>query len=83
MALKPNRPSEFGGHQQRNTIAPPITPAGTKGHTPTKDEIMRLRYLTGQDEDSTMDPVTEAFEGLDPIEEAEARAPKPQKWRDM
>jgi len=74
------RPSEFSGHQQKNTIAPPITPVGTPGHEPTNDELMRLTYLTGQTVDSTLDPIPEAWEGLDPIEEALARMPRPVKF---
>lgn len=73
-------PSEFGGHQQRNTIAPPITPAGTPGHEPEKYELLRLRYLTGQIEDSTLPPVDGVWEGLDPIDTALENMPQPRKF---
>ena len=72
-------PSEFGGHQQRNTIAPPVTPDGTPGHEPEPHEELRLRYLTGQIEDSTADPDPRWFEGLEPDETARAKMPQPRK----
>jgi hypothetical protein len=77
MAIRPNAPGEFSGHQQRNTVAPPTTPAGTPGHRPTNDEKLRLTYLTGQHEDSTLRPdAGEAWEGLLPLAEAIEAMPK-------
>ena len=75
-------PSEFGGKPQRNTIQPPVTPRGHKGHTDlTNDELLRLTYLTGQTEDTTRDPDGgEAFSGLLPIEEAAKINPPPEKF---
>lgn len=61
-------PSEFGGKVQKNGIQPQspnarsprgFPPAG--GHEPTASEKLRLVYMTGQDEDSTMDRVPGAF----------------------
>lgn len=69
-------PGEFSGHQQRNTIAPPVTPAGTPGHIdPENFEKLRLVYMTGQHEDSTMDRVEGVMEGLLPIDVAEELMP--------
>jgi len=63
------KPGEFDGHLQSNTIAPPITPAGTPGHRPLNSEKMRLTYLTGQHEDSTRPPDDgSAWEGLLPLD---------------
>jgi hypothetical protein len=73
-------PGEFSGHQQRNTIAPPVTPAGTPGHEPVPHEELRLLYLTGQTEDSTMPPVDGVWEGLQPLEVALAEKPQPRKY---
>jgi hypothetical protein len=52
--------SEFGGRGvQKNTIYGPP-------HSPEAYEKLRLVYLTGQDEDSTVSPDSEgdAFQGL-------------------
>lgn len=77
MAVRSNAPSEFGGHQQRNTIAPPTTPAGTPGHTDLPaSEKLRLSYLTGQYEDTTRNPDTAHFDGLLPLDEAIEAMPK-------
>lgn len=75
-------PSEFGGKNQRNTIQPPVTPRGHKGHTDlTNDELLRLTYLTGQTEDTTRNPDGgEAFGGLLPLEEARKINPEPEKF---
>lgn len=73
MATTP--PGEFSGHQQRNTIAPPLTPAGTPGHVPENFEKLRLVYLTGQHEDSTALPIEGVMEGLLPIDVAEEAMP--------
>jgi hypothetical protein len=73
-------PSEFGGHQQRNTIAPPVTPWGTPGHEPTANDLLRLTYLTGQTDDSTMDPIDGVMEGLLPLAEALEKMPNPAKF---
>jgi hypothetical protein len=76
------KPSEFEGHRQRNTLAPPVTPAGTRGHEPTPSERLRLTYLTGQSEDSTALPVDGVMEGLLPADVQAPLAPKPRKWAD-
>lgn len=75
-------PSEYGGKVQRNTIQPPVTPRGHAGHTElTNDELLRLSYLTGQTEDTTMPPDTgEAFTGLLPLSEAEKINPPPDPY---
>ena len=74
-------PSEFDGQRQRNGIAPPITPRGKAGHVPTNSEKLRLLYLTGQDEDSTVKPDNgEAFNGLLPLAEAEKINPPPEQY---
>lgn len=74
-------PSEFGGHTQRNTLLPPVTPAGKKGHTADSQDRLRLLYLTGQMEDSTMDPDGgEVWSGLLPLSEAEQILPEPEPY---
>jgi hypothetical protein len=77
-----NVPSEFGGNPQRNTIQPPVTPRGHKGHTDlTNDELLRLGYLTGQTTDTTKDPDGgEAFAGLMPLSEAAKINPPPEPY---
>jgi hypothetical protein len=77
-----DQPSEFGGKGQRNTIQPPVTPRGHKGHTAlTSDELLRLGYLTGQEIDTTIDPDSgEAFGGLLPLSEAEKIHPPPEPY---
>jgi hypothetical protein len=88
MPKHPNGPSEFGGRQQRNTIQPPVTPAGTPGHTQlTADEKLRLDYLTGQHDDTTRNPDNgEAFEGILPLADQLERMPRPplysERWAD-
>lgn len=74
-------PSEYGGKVQRNTVQPPRTPRGHKGHTPTASEKATLMYTTGDDEDSTKPPDNgEAFSGLLPEKEARAAMPKQEKF---
>lgn len=77
-----DQPTEYGGKVQRNTIQPPVTPRGHKGHTElTNDERLRLIYMTGQDEDTTRDPDGgEAFSGLLPLSEAEKINPPPDPY---
>lgn len=72
--------TEFGGGVQRNTIQPPVTPKGNKGHTPDSAETLRLQYLTGQIEDSTKDPDGVSFDGLRPLPEVLAELPEPDKY---
>ena len=75
MAVR-DKPSEYGGRPQRNTIQPPVAPNGQPGHEPTASEKLRLTYLTGQDEDSTKLPDNgESFSGLLPIKQAREDAP--------
>lgn len=75
-------PTEYGGKVQRNTIQPPVTPRGNKGHTElTNDELLRLGYLTGQTIDTTRNPDEgEAFAGLLPLSEAEKINLDPEKF---
>lgn len=77
-----DKPSEYGGKVQRNTIQPPVTPRGHKGHTQlTNDELLRLTYLTGQTIDTTRNPDGgEAFAGLLPLEEAQKINPPPEPY---
>lgn len=84
MAANSNKPSEFGGKSQKNTIQPPITPRGGRGHTPTPSEEMHLLYATGQTVDSTRPPDTgEAMTGILPLREAKAAMPQPTLQRDL
>jgi hypothetical protein len=77
-------PSEMGGKVQRNTIQPPQTPSGMRGHSPTAIETQRLALHTGQDIDSTRDFDTgEAFNGLLPEVEQRALAPQPELYREV
>lgn len=75
-------PTEYGGKVQRNTIQPPVTPRGHKGHTElTNDELLRLGYLTGQTIDTTRVPDNgEAFRGLLLESEAAKINPEPEKF---
>jgi len=75
-------PSEYGGHTQRNGIAPPRTPLGKVGHSPTASEKLRLLYITGQNEDSTANPQPkrEAFHGLLLEEEVVGLLPEPEPY---
>ncbi len=53
---KPTKPSEFGGRGQHpNTI--------TKEATPSPADKLRLRYLTGQDDDPSAPVDPDAWEG--------------------
>ena len=74
-------PSEFGGKTQKNTLYPPTTPRGNPGHTRDQldaDEVLRLGYLTGQDEDTTLPPDGGlSFQGL-----VEEDVPAPEMYRD-
>ena len=83
-AKHPNGPTEFGGRQQRNTIQPPVTPAGTPGHIELlPEEQLRLTYLTGQTEDTTRNPDgSEAMTGLLPLDEAIAAMPEVPAYRE-
>ena len=75
-------PSEYGGHTQRNGIAPPRTPEGKAGHKPLAHENLRLLYLTGQTEDSTANPQREheAWDGLLPEDLAREILPEPKPY---
>lgn len=76
-------PSEYGGRVQRNTIQPPISPSGMKGHSPDAAEKLRLQYMTGQDEDSTVDHDNgEAFSGILPLDEALEAMPQPALFKE-
>lgn len=78
MALEP---TEYGGHTQRNTLFPPVTPDGKQGHTPNSQDLLRLNYLTGQTVDSTKDPDGgEAFAGLLPLDKAKELLPEPEPY---
>jgi hypothetical protein len=79
----PYPPSELGGKAQRNTIQPPVTPSGMKGHTPTPIEEQRLALNTGQVLDTTLDfDAGEAFHGLLLPEEQAQVAPQPELYRE-
>ena len=76
--------SEFDGPPQANTLYPPVTPAGGKGHVRENlsgAEVLRLGYLTGQDEDTTAPPDGGlSFQGLTE-EEAEPPEMYRERWR--
>lgn len=65
------KPTEYGGSPQRNTLQPPTAPDGQAGHSPTPSESQRLQYITGQTADTTRAPDDgEAFSGIDPLDVA-------------
>lgn len=51
-------PSEFTGETRKNTL-----PAKPKSAPLSPSEKLRLMYLTGQDDDVTVDPAPEYFRG--------------------
>lgn len=61
-------PSEFGGKVRRNRTQPPP-------HEPTESERLMLAYTTGDESGDQPPDNGEAFNGLLPLDEAEAPEP--------